>query len=470
MAHVVGADPAFGYQTVGSKNELANYLFCTQASLPQTGLVTSISFYSAVSGNVKVGIYDDSGGPHNLAIGPVEKTGSTAGAWNTVTVTQTSLTAGTYWICGQTNTAGAMKYDSVGTIRYVTSTYGSTWPNPGAGWNAMSRSDSIYATYSTGPDFSITAQPLSLSVTAGDTASYTLSLTGETGYSGTVTLTLSSSTSCPSGAICSFNPSTPVSVTSSTTTVTFSVQTSTPGGPTSLTVSASDSGSQVHTHTATVSLTVTPYVGPDFSINASPSSYPNVGAGSTVQSTLSVTASGGFTADVSLSVTSGCPTDASCTLSSYTISSPYTATVTLSVATAVTTPSGTSSVVVTASGGGKTHPATVSVTVVGPTSFSFNVRPGATQIVVTLTYSWSGPGAPPSGTITIRGPGGSPMLMESGAVIYDRTSIAASGSSSAYVLLHRVTFTITAPSSTQTWTVLVSLPGVSNYNVTIEVS
>jgi hypothetical protein len=98
------------------------------------------------------------------------------------------------------------------------------------------------------------------------------------------------------------------------------------------------------------------------------------------------------------------------------------------------------------------------------------VKSGATQIVVTLTYSYTGSGAPSSGNIMIAGPSGTPTLYESGAVVYDRTSIAVSGGSNSYSIIHRVTFTITAPGSAQVWTALVSLSGVSSYNVTIEVS
>jgi len=106
----------------------------------------------------------------------------------------------------------------------------------------------------------------------------------------------------------------------------------------------------------------------------------------------------------------------------------------------------------------------------GPASFSFNVRAGATQIVVTITYSWSGSGSPPLGSITIAGPGGTPTLQESAAVIYDRTSITVSGGTSTYSIIHRATFTIDPLGSAQTWTALVSLPGISSYNVAIEVS
>jgi hypothetical protein len=148
----------------------------------------------------------------------------------------------------------------------------------------------------------------------------------------------------------------------------------------------------------------------------------------------------------------------------------FPATATLSISTLITTPGGTSSVVVSATNGTITHTVTVSLAVAAPSSSSFNVRAGATQVVVTLTYSWSGTGSPPQGSIAIAGPGGTPTLQESGAVVYDRTSITVSGGTNTYSIIHRVTFTITAPGSAQTWTALVSLSGVSNYNVAIEVS
>jgi len=209
--------------------------------------------------------------------------------------------------------------------------------------------------------------------------------------------------------------------------------------------------------------------GPDFSINASPTPQ-SVGAGSTASFTLTLNALGGFSGTVSLSVTSGAPPGVTCTITPDTISS-FPGTATLSVPTLITT-SGTYSIVVTGTCASPsiTHTVTVTLTVTGPTSYSFNVKAGATQIVVTLTYSWSGAGSPPQGSIAIAGPGGTPTLQESAAVTYDRTSITVSGSTTTYSIIHRATFTIAAPGSTQTWTALISMSGVSNYNVTVEVS
>ena len=207
--------------------------------------------------------------------------------------------------------------------------------------------------------------------------------------------------------------------------------------------------------------------GPDFTITPSPASQ-SVGAGSTASFTLDLAALNGFTETVTLSVTSGCPSGVTCTVSPTSVSS-FPGSSTLSVPTLITT-SGSYSVVVTASGGGQTHTATVSVSVSGAAQYSFNVKSGATQIVVTLTYAWSGSGTPPAGSITIVGPGGTPQYGESSGAVYDRTSIAVSGSSSAYTVLHRVTFTVSGITSPQVWTALVSLASVSTYNVTIEVS
>jgi hypothetical protein len=206
---------------------------------------------------------------------------------------------------------------------------------------------------------------------------------------------------------------------------------------------------------------------PDFSITASPTSQ-GVGAGSTASFTLNLAAAGTFAETVSLSVTSGCPVDDTCTVTPNSIAS-FPGSSTLSVPTLITT-SGSYSVVVHAQSTSKSHDVTVTLSVTGPASYGFNVKSGATQVVVTLTYTWTGSGTPPAGSITIVGPGGTPQYPESSGAIYDRTSIAVSGSSNTYTLLHRVTFTVHDITSPQVWTALVSLASVSTYNITIEVS
>jgi hypothetical protein len=217
--------------------------------------------------------------------------------------------------------------------------------------------------------------------------------------------------------------------------------------------------------------------GPDFSIGASPGSQ-SIGAGGSALSTLTLTALGGFSDQVDLVITSGCSaTGMTCTLNgSPTYSVPGgSGTVPLAVNTQVNTPPAAYPVVVTGTdhvNGAITHQATFTVTVGPATSYQFNVKGTATQIVVTLTYSWTGSGTPPQGSVTISSPSGvcSPSCLEAAGVVYDRTSIAVSNAGNTYSIIHRVTFTITAPGAMPAWTAYVTLSGVSTYTVTIEVS
>ena len=230
------------------------------------------------------------------------------------------------------------------------------------------------------------------------------------------------------------------------------------------------SGSSGQDSAAQWNMRVTYTTGPppmDFSITASPTSQ-SVAAGNTASFTLNLAAAGGFTETVSLSVTSGCPSGVTCTVTPDSISS-FPGSSTLSVPTLITT-SGSYSVVVHAQSTSKSHDVTVTLSVTSPASYGFNVKSGATQIVVTLTYAWTGSGTPPAGSITIVGPGGTPQYGEASGAVYDRTQIAVTGSSNTYALLHRVTFTVSGITSPQVWTALVSLASVSTYNITIEVS
>jgi hypothetical protein len=218
--------------------------------------------------------------------------------------------------------------------------------------------------------------------------------------------------------------------------------------------------------------------GPDFSISASPGSQ-SIGAGGSASSTLTLTALGGYSGTVDLVISSGCSAAGmSCTMngSSTASVSGGSGTVTLVVNTLVNTPPAAYPVVVTGTdhvNNSITHQATFTVTVGTATSYLFNVKGTATQIVVTLTYSWSGSGTPPQGSVIISAPSGTvcnPSCIEAGGAVYDRTSISVSSAGNTDSIIHRVTFTINAPGVLPAWTAYVTLSGVSTYTVTIEVS
>ena len=111
--------------------------------------------------------------------------------------------------------------------------------------------------------------------------------------------------------------------------------------------------------TTTVTLTVTGVA--NFVITASPTSL-TVAQGNHGTSTLTTTISGGFNSSISLSST-GAPSGATVSFSPNPIPAPGSGTSTMTVTVGSSTPTGTYSIVVTASGGGIQQNAVISLTV-----------------------------------------------------------------------------------------------------------
>jgi hypothetical protein len=147
------------------------------------------------------------------------------------------------------------------------------------------------------PDFSLTANaPTSATVTAGNDASYVLTLTARNGFSSGVSLACSS---MPSGTNCSFSPANPVTPTSPGTSeiVTVSTASTTSAGTYPLTVTGT-SGS-LTPQTITLTLTVQGSQTPSFSIGASPTSS-SLNPGTSAAYSISVTPQNAFNSLVSL--------------------------------------------------------------------------------------------------------------------------------------------------------------------------
>lgn len=143
------------------------------------------------------------------------------------------------------------------------------------------------------PDFSMSTSPSSQTVTTGGNTSYTTSTAGINGFAGTINLSVSG---VPAGASASFSP-TSVSAGGSATLNVSSGTAAT--GTYTLTITGTAS---TGTHTNTVTLVINPVVVADFSITASPSSR-SVRHGRSTSFTATVTGTGGFTGNVSLSAT-----------------------------------------------------------------------------------------------------------------------------------------------------------------------
>ncbi|HEX6547967.1 MAG TPA: hypothetical protein VF134_04425 [Candidatus Dormibacteraeota bacterium] len=127
----------------------------------------------------------------------------------------------------------------------------STWANDfNSGAGGCEVSHPIVGNTAPSNDFSISISPSSATVTAGSSATYTVSTAVTSGSATSVSL---SASGLPSGASASFSPN-PVSSGGSST-LTVSTGSSTPAGTSTITVTGSaNSGST--THTATTSLTV----------------------------------------------------------------------------------------------------------------------------------------------------------------------------------------------------------------------
>jgi hypothetical protein len=159
-----------------------------------------------------------------------------------------------------------------------------------------------FKTASTAPDFSLSALPISQTVSAGSAASYTISVTALNGFNSAVSLTCSAG--LPTGASCAFVPS-PVTpgLAAATSALTISTTSATPAGTTNVTVT----GTSGVSHNTLVSLTVTALTSADFTIAASALSPASVSAGGSATSTITVAPLTGFTGAVSLTCSSITP-------------------------------------------------------------------------------------------------------------------------------------------------------------------
>ena len=194
------------------------------------------------------------------------------------------------------------------------------------------------------PDFSLSASPGSRSVGGSVTSTtYNLTITPLNGFNSPVILSASGPLV---GALGTFSPN--PATTSATLTV--SIVSGTPAGSYTLTLTGT-SGSLIH------STTVTLVVNADFSLSAWPTSR-TINHGRSTTYAITITALNGFTGSVNFTV-SGLPGGASAGFSP----NPATTSSVLAVSTSGSTPSGTYTLTISGTGGGKTHIVTVRLVV-----------------------------------------------------------------------------------------------------------
>ena len=218
------------------------------------------------------------------------------------------------------------------------------------GWGSPTPAliNALAGTQTQTPDFTIAANPSSLTVIQGGNGNSTVSISGIGGFSSSVAL---SASNMPSGVTVQFSP-TSISG-SQTSTATFMVASGTATGTYAITITGV-SGSL--SHSTTVNLTVSSPVS-SYSISASPTSL-TVTRGSSGSST--ITLSGTVTGAVTFSA-SGQGSGTTITFTPSSLSAAGTTTMNVTASSSATT--GTRTITITATGGGTSAKTTVSVRV-----------------------------------------------------------------------------------------------------------
>src|SRR5262249_26366711 len=146
------------------------------------------------------------------------------------------------------------------------------------------------------PDFTLSANPSSLTINRGESGMSTITITRAGGFTDSVAL---SASGLPTGVTASFNPP---STTGNSTALTLTASSTAVTGPAAVTITVMGGAP---TRNLPITLPVTPPPPPDFTLSANPSSLA-VNQGASVTSAITITRTGGFTSSVALSA-SGLP-------------------------------------------------------------------------------------------------------------------------------------------------------------------
>jgi Glycoside Hydrolase Family 113 len=228
--------------------------------------------------------------------------------------------------------------------------------------------------YGTGSaaNFSLAANPTSLSINQGASGTSTISITRTGGFASAVSFTASG---LPSGVTASFNPAT-TTTTGTSSVLTLSASSTATTGTATVTITGTGGG---QTHTTTVTLTVNTVQATNFSLSASPSSL-TITRSASGTSTIAITRTGGFASAVSFTA-SGLPSGVTASFNPATTTTTGTSSV-LTLAASSTATTGNATVTVTGTGGGLTHTTTIALTVnaAATADFSLSASPASVSV------------------------------------------------------------------------------------------
>jgi subtilase family serine protease len=250
-----------------------------------------------------------------------------------------------------------------------------------AGWGSPNGPAFINALAPTSPDFTLLANPSSVSVTQGSQATTAITITPQDGFTGSVTL---SASGLPNGVTAQFSPN----PATSTSTLTLTASNTATAGTFSVTIQGT-SGSV--TNSTLLALTVSPLV-QSFTLAASPSSVSIAKGGASGTSTITITPVNGFSGSVTLS-NSTLPKGVTAQFSP----NPATSTSILTLTAAKTAKAGTSTITITGTSGSLKETTTLTLTVDALGNFTLTALPSS----LTVAQGSSG-----TSTITVNPTGG----------------------------------------------------------------
>lgn len=215
------------------------------------------------------------------------------------------------------------------------------------------------------PLFSISANQASASVTPGSTASVSVGIVPQSGFSGTVTLSISG---LPVGVTGSFSPATAAS--GATSTLTLAASGSAASGSATATITGA-SGTTVSTFSIGISVTAAS----GFTISASPATL-GFAQGASGKTTLTLTAVGSFNGSVVLSA-SGLPAGVTAAFTRGATASTSSLTLTAGSTASI----GTTNVTVTGTSGNLIKTTAIALTLTAASTFSLTASPASLTIV-----------------------------------------------------------------------------------------
>ena len=235
----------------------------------------------------------------------------------------------------------------------------------------------------TAADFTLAANPASVSVNRGRIGASTITITRVGGFASAVAFTAAG---LPAGVTATFNPA---STTGNTSTVTFAAASTATLGPATVTITGTGGGLA---RTTTIALTVN--AAPNFTLAANPASLTLVQGGAPATSTVTITRTGGFASAVAFAAT-GLPAGVTAAFNPASTAGNSTVVTFTAAATAALGPA---TITVTGTGGGLTRTTTIALTVNAAPDFTLAANPASLMLVQA--------GASAISTVTIARTGG----------------------------------------------------------------